>query len=35
VPLYVLYPPKGEAPIVLPQVLTASVIIEELDRFGS
>jgi len=34
VPLYVLYPPKGE-PIVLPQILTASGVLEELDRSGS
>ncbi|SED47717.1 thiol:disulfide interchange protein DsbD [Rhizobiales bacterium GAS191] len=35
VPLYLLYPPRGQAPIVLPQLLTASSVLEELDRFGS
>jgi thiol:disulfide interchange protein/DsbC/DsbD-like thiol-disulfide interchange protein len=35
VPLYVLYPPNGAMPIVLPQILTASSVIDELDRFGS
>ncbi|MGE0094159.1 MAG: protein-disulfide reductase DsbD family protein [Alphaproteobacteria bacterium] len=31
VPLYVLYPPGGE-PIVLPQILTASGVLAELNR---
>ena len=35
VPLYVLFPPKGAEPVVLPQVLTASAVLAELDRFGS
>ncbi|MFI4994878.1 MAG: protein-disulfide reductase DsbD family protein [Hyphomicrobiales bacterium] len=35
VPLYVFYPPKGETPIVLPQLLTASAVLDELNRFGS
>jgi thiol:disulfide interchange protein DsbD len=35
VPLYVLYPPHGEAPIVLPQILTAGTVIEALDGLGS
>ena len=35
VPLYVLFPPKGGDGVVLPQVLTASAVLEVLDRFGS
>jgi thiol:disulfide interchange protein/DsbC/DsbD-like thiol-disulfide interchange protein len=35
VPLYVFFPPKGAEPVVLPQVLTASAVLAELDRFGS
>ena len=31
VPLYVLYPPKGE-PIILPQILTEGGVLEELNR---
>ncbi|MBL8516146.1 MAG: thioredoxin family protein [Betaproteobacteria bacterium] len=33
VPLYVMYPPSGE-PIVLPEVLTASLMLAELDKVG-
>ena len=35
VPLYVFFPANGKTPVVLPQILTASAIIEELDRAGS
>ncbi|MBV9430792.1 MAG: thioredoxin family protein [Hyphomicrobiales bacterium] len=35
VPLYVLFPPKGGDGVVLPQILTASAVLEALDRFGS
>ena len=35
VPFYVLFPPKGGDGVVLPQVLTASAVLEVLDRFGS
>jgi thiol:disulfide interchange protein DsbD len=35
VPLYVLYPPNGGTPVMLPQILTASAVLDELDRFGS
>lgn len=31
VPLYVLYPPRGE-PVVLPQILTEGGVLEELNR---
>ena len=35
VPLYILYPPHGEKPVVLPQILTATAVLEELNRMGS
>jgi thiol:disulfide interchange protein len=35
VPLYVYYPPKGQPPVVLPQILTASTVLDEIDRSGS
>ncbi len=35
VPLYVFYPPKGQAPVVLPQILTADTVLGQLDRSGS
>jgi thiol:disulfide interchange protein DsbD len=35
VPLYLLFPPNGRAPIVLPQILTANTVIDELDHLGS
>jgi thiol:disulfide interchange protein/DsbC/DsbD-like thiol-disulfide interchange protein len=35
VPLYVLFPPNGRPPVILPQVLTASAVLAELDRTGS
>jgi len=35
VPLYVFYPPENGTPIVLPQVLTPSVILDQLGRAGS
>jgi thiol:disulfide interchange protein len=35
VPLYVLYPPNGEAPVILPQILTANAVLDELGRLGS
>jgi thiol:disulfide interchange protein len=34
VPLYLLFPPNGQAPIVLPQILTAGIVVDELDRLG-
>jgi len=34
VPLYVYYPPNGQPPVVLPQILTASMILDEINRFG-
>jgi thiol:disulfide interchange protein/DsbC/DsbD-like thiol-disulfide interchange protein len=34
VPLYVYYPPKGRPPVVLPQILTASMVLDEINRFG-
>lgn len=33
VPLYVYYPPKGE-PVVLPQVLTESLVIQTITNQG-
>lgn len=35
VPLYVLYPPHGEKPVVLPQILTQTDVLDELNRMGS
>ncbi len=35
VPLYVFYPANGGDPVVLPQILTASAVLEELGRAGS
>jgi thiol:disulfide interchange protein DsbD len=35
VPLYVYYPPKGLPPVILPQILTASTVLNEIDRSGS
>ncbi len=32
VPLYVLYPPHGEKPVVLPQILTQTDVLEVLNR---
>ena len=32
VPLYVVYPGKGEDPIVLPELITASIVLESLER---
>jgi thiol:disulfide interchange protein DsbD len=32
VPLYILYPGKGEAPRVLPQVLTPGLVLDELSK---
>jgi thiol:disulfide interchange protein DsbD len=34
VPLYVLYPPNGGAPVVLPQILTEQRVLDELGRAG-
>jgi thiol:disulfide interchange protein DsbD len=34
VPLYILYPPHGEKPVVLPQILTETAVLEELNRMG-
>lgn len=34
VPLYVLYPPRGGAPVVLPQILTEGRVLDELARAG-
>ena len=30
-----LYPPHGEAPVVLPQILTEAAVLDELNRVGS
>jgi thiol:disulfide interchange protein DsbD len=35
VPLYLFYPAKGGVPVVLPQLLTAGIVLDELDRAGS
>jgi thiol:disulfide interchange protein DsbD len=35
VPLYVLYPANGGAPVVLPQILTAGAVVAELEHAGS
>lgn len=35
VPLYVYYPPKGQPPVILPQILTASTVLDQIDRSGS
>jgi thiol:disulfide interchange protein DsbD len=35
VPLYVLFPAHGGAPVVLPQILTASAVVAELEHAGS
>ena len=35
VPLYVLYPPHDEAPVILPQILTGNTVLDELKRMGS
>jgi thiol:disulfide interchange protein DsbD len=35
VPLYILYPPHGEEPVVLPQILTETAVVDELNRMGS
>jgi thiol:disulfide interchange protein DsbD len=32
VPLYVLYPPHGEKPVVLPRILTQTDVLEVLNR---
>jgi thiol:disulfide interchange protein DsbD len=32
VPLYLLYPPHGGKPVVLPQVLTQTDVLDELNR---
>ena len=32
VPLYVIYPGKGEDPIVLPELITSSIVLESLER---
>ncbi len=34
VPLYLFYPTQGRNPIILPQLLTAGVVLDELDRAG-
>jgi thiol:disulfide interchange protein DsbD len=35
VPLYVLYPAHGEKPVMLPQILTETAVLNELNRVGS
>jgi thiol:disulfide interchange protein DsbD len=35
VPLYLLYPPAEGAPAVLPQILTETEVLSQLDRLGS
>ena len=32
VPIYVYYPPRGGAPVVLPQVLTPSIMLDAIDH---
>ncbi len=34
VPLYVLYPPRGAPPVILPQILTEQRLLDELVRAG-
>ena len=34
VPIYVLYPGAGAAPVLLPQILTESMVIDALDEIG-
>lgn len=34
VPLYVLYPPRGAPPVILPQILTEQRLLDELTRAG-
>ena len=33
-PLYVLYPPRGAPPVILPQILTEQRLLDELTRAG-
>ena len=33
-PLYVLYPSRGAAPVILPQILTEQRLLDELTRAG-
>lgn len=35
VPLYVFYPAKGRPPVILPQILTADMVRDEIDQSGS
>lgn len=35
VPLYVLYYPKDEKPVVLPEVLTSKIVLDALEKIGS
>ena len=35
VPTYVLYVPGKEEPIILPNLLTPSIVLKELDKIGS
>ena len=32
VPVYVFYPPAGEAPILLPELLTESLVLDGIDQ---
>jgi len=32
VPLYVLFPPSGSTPTVLPQILTERTVVEAVDK---
>jgi thiol:disulfide interchange protein DsbD len=34
VPLYLLYPPSGGEPVVLPQILTEADVLSQLERLG-
>ena len=34
VPLYVLYPPRGAPPVILPQILTEQRLLDEIARAG-
>ena len=35
VPLYVLYHPKDENPVILPEVVTSKIVLEALEKIGS
>lgn len=35
VPLYVLYPGGNKAPVILPQILTPQIVLDELEKVGA